>query len=1698
MMSFSLVKSATTGADYYSGKDNYYVLGSLKTRWEGKGAQALCLTGPVDNAQLTRILHGQLPDGSSLSRVSGGRETHRPGYDLTFSAPKSVSVMALVAGDRRLLTAHDTAVSAALREAETLACARVTHNGMTSIKRTGNFMAAVFTHDTSRDLDPQLHSHAVIANATRTEQGWRALASDRHTRSGFSEAVLANQLALGNIYLRTLRQEVEALGYTTRHAGRNGLWEMTDVPVDPFAQRRQAIEKAVGPEASPKSRAVAALDTRRAKAAVDPLTLLADWTLRLKEAGFSPRAYRQAADMRAQEEKDKPAIPAPAFCAAAREAVNRAISVLSDNAVRFTYSDLLAKSATQLEAAPGIFDAVRTGIEEAIKQDQLIPLDKEKGVFTSGIHLLNELSARSLVQDIGQEGPAAIREKEAIRYTQPWSDAVTVMRQDRPRLAIVECRGGADVTLSRLREVAAMAQDMGRPVTVLAADRRSEKWLSEKGMGEVAVLSGRDLLTQQNAMPEQSTVIVEQAESLSLSQTLTLLNTAQRQSMQVIFMNTGRRQGTGCALDILKDAGMSRYRMKDGSQAQISLICEPDKRARFARLAEEYVRRTEAGEEITAQISGPREQKALTAAIRGAMTDRGLLGEAHTLEALTPVWLTAKTRCLRDNYREGMVMEQWGAEAKRMTRWVVRRVGEQTHTLTLDHAEGARQTLKIREIDASWNLYRKEFLSVAPGDRLKVTAREARGQLTGGDQVQVVAVTKETLTVRAGEKTITLDASQALKLGHDYVHAPGSSVSATAHVLAMASRASLSCEGMNQLTRSGKSVSLYTALEEARARSLLRESLQPCTPLAEVGQHAGVADPQLAIKARQKTLNTPVQSAVRQGAAVAESAHRSGITFSSIQLLEAAWSAADGVSPDALRQEIQRQVRTGELLYLDVAPGAGISMMVRRSSYEMERSIVRHIAEGKGAVRPLMDRVPEKVMAGLTLGQRAASALILQSPDRFIAIQGYAGVGKTTQMRAVLNALNTLPEATRPEVIGLGPTHRAVHEMQAAGVKAQTLASFLADERQRGQGGDGNRYAGRLFLVDESSMTGNRDMAELYRIIAAGGGRAVMSGDSAQLKSPEPGIPFTMQQRRSAVDIAVMKDIVRQTSALKPVIYSMIEGAYRRALDQAEQITPDQVPRRPDAWVPAASVVEFPAKGPSETAASLTQRKVPLDVTDAMALDYAGRTPEAQHHTLVITQTNQDRDVVNAKIHDLRHAAGDTGLEEYHISALSRVNTQQTALRIPETWTQYTGRQAFMDDAFWLIRDTHLSQGIVTLEGVNGEVRLLSVRENSAKDISIWENKTIVVSQGDRLRFAATDTERGYVANSTWTLERVDAQSRLHLCSGDATRVLDPVHDLYDRRIDLAYAVTTHGSQGASERFSISLQGVTGRRGSLASQENSYVQLSRAKEHAQVYTDDREAWSQRMARAADRLSAHDVLEADADRHIQTGVTLYKRATPAADNGLGRRILSDAGIKGEFMGRIIGGFARYPVPQVALPLFDVNGKAAGAVISDIRQTAGQYSAGGTLRRAGNESGSFAGFQRSRDGCAVIADSWAEAEKVARENPMTGVLLRLSGTGQPWNIKRILGGEPQPVPRAEKTKPEHLIFSEKLHHQAELKRQAEEHKARQAMVTVGSKMSFAIRDNKRDQAAIEKIAHRNHSGEHLPCIDREIIRDRSYEK
>lgn len=119
--------------------------------------------------------------------MQDGSNKHRPGYDLTFSAPKSVSVMAMLGGDKRLIDAHNQAVDFAVRQVEALASTRVMTDGQSETVLTGNLVMALFNHDTSRDQEPQLHTHAVVANVTQHNGEWKTLSSDKVGNAGFQQ-----------------------------------------------------------------------------------------------------------------------------------------------------------------------------------------------------------------------------------------------------------------------------------------------------------------------------------------------------------------------------------------------------------------------------------------------------------------------------------------------------------------------------------------------------------------------------------------------------------------------------------------------------------------------------------------------------------------------------------------------------------------------------------------------------------------------------------------------------------------------------------------------------------------------------------------------------------------------------------------------------------------------------------------------------------------------------------------------------------------------------------------------------------------------------------------------------------------------------------------------------------------------------------------------------------------------------------------------------------------------------------------------------------------------------------------------------------------------------------------------------------------------------------------------------------------------
>lgn len=1634
MMSFSQVKSAGGAKNYYTDKDNYYVLGSMEDHWFGKGAEALGLTGAVEKETFTRVLEGKLPEGSDLTHMSGDQNKHRPGYDLTFSAPKSVSMMALIGGDKRLIDAHNSAVAVAMKEVEALASVRSMKEGKSQTVLTGNLVVAMFNHDTSRDLDPQMHTHAVVANVTKHEDKWQALSSDTVGKTGFSETVLANQIALSQIYRHALKPQVEAMGYEVEDVGKHGMWEMKGVPTEVFSKRHQAIDDAVGPDASHKSRAIAALDTRKAKVAADPAALVVDWREQTKAAGFDIDAYRHAAGLRTQRTPEPPT-QAGETRVEASEAVGKAISLLSDRQVQFTWSELLAKTVSQLPAEPGVFDVAKDGLESAIEKQQLIPLDREKGIFTSDIHLLDELSITSLSQEIARHGKVSIDPSKSVPRAAPFSDAVSVLAQDKPGIAVMSGIGGAAVQRHRVADVAAMAREQGREVNILASDNHSRKYLAaDDRLGE-AVLAGKAALQSGLAFTPNSTLIVDQAEKYTLKDMVSLLDGALRNNVQLVMMDTQQRKGTGNALSVLQEAGINRYQFQGGQQVNVTVASEPDKVQRFERLAREYASAIGEGVDSVAQVNGVRDQRILNDQVRDALKQKGILDIAETqVHVLSPVWLDSKTRTSRDSYREGMVMEQYDSEKKTRERYVIDRVTPRSNSLTLANREGETQVVRLSQLDSRWSLFNAGRLPVAEGERLRVLGRENGGQVKGGDMLQIQRVANGALEAKKvvngnrldSEKALSLPLGTspftALKLAHGYVESLGGSVSDNTAVFAATAARELNTDTLNRMARSGPVLSLYSAIDNAKTTEKLARHPHYRVVSDQVKSIAGVESLPTAMEQLRDNLHTPAQQAIHLAIPTLEG---NQLAFTQTKLLGAALGFAEnGTELSDIKREITHQIKRGELINIEAVAGFGVDLLVSRQSFETEKSIIRHIAEGKDALAPLIPpsarsaslETPE----GLTEGQQRATHLILTSTDRFVAIQGYAGVGKTTQFRAVLGALNQLPKEQQPQVVGLAPTHRAVHEMQAAGVEAKTLASFLHEESQKAATGERLDYRNTLFVVDEGSMIGNSDMAKAYSLIAAGQGRAVISGDEAQLQPISPGQPFKLQQGRSPIDVAVMKDIVRQTPQLRDAIYNIIDRDIPAALAVVESVPPQSVPRREGAWVPDSSVYEWNAKqadiagtqsesDPQPLPLMGSEPKEPVTIHDAIVNDYLGRTAAARANTLIITSLNSDRHAVNSKIHEERSARGELGDVSANLTVLATANITEGELRKIATWENHTHATALLDNTYYRIAGVDRDNHIVSLADAAGNARLLSPREAVREGVTLYVRESVDVSAGDKMRFTKTDVERGYIANSVWEVSKVEGDS-VTIKSGSETRTLQPTLKQEDRHIDLAYAITAHGAQGASEQFAIALQGVEGARKSLVNHASVYVPLSRAKQHVQVYTDDKAGWLQAIEKARERHSAHDILLAGQDKDSSVAHRLLDKARDFNDTALGRSLLKQNGLSGQTLAKYISPGKKYPQPHVALPAYDRNGKSAGAWLGALTRDSGEMQAlAQTGRVLGGNHAQFVALQASQNGETRMAENIASAIALAAAHPDSGVIFRLKGDGVPYNPGAMTGGK-----------------------------------------------------------------------------------------
>ena len=571
---------AAAARRYYEADD--YWSREAGGQWQGEAARALGLDGAVESNQFVTLLSGELPDGTVIGTTRHGIREHTPGFDLTMSAPKSVSTLALVGGDRRLIDAHARAVQVALDYTER-------HAGVTRIRdgeqidriATARIAAAQFLHVTARATEqgepaPQLHTHNVILNLTRADDGtWRSLdARDLYHL----------QKDIGAIYHQQLAAEVRQLGYTVTIAP-DTTFEIDGVPQDvlrAFSPRAAQIEAALGArgktraDASAAEKGMIALNTRAPKRAVDHTTLAAAWRAQADALGFDEAARRRMianAEARAaartgldHDQRTHAADRAVAFAAAKlserdatfsaakleREAGDAARGHAAHVDIRAAIDRVEQAQALVIRAAPRMAQgAVGYATREAIATERrMLSLEAEGRTRFTALH--------GRVQAAGIVTGAELRSAEhGHSWTQGQRDAARSLLMSTASVTALQGHAGTAKTSTVLATVADAARSQGLTIRALAPTATAAELLGRAVDAEPMTVAR---MLQGSGTEPNELWIVDEASMLSARDAAQVIARARDAEARLILVGDVRQLGSvgaGRAFAQLQENGMA-------------------------------------------------------------------------------------------------------------------------------------------------------------------------------------------------------------------------------------------------------------------------------------------------------------------------------------------------------------------------------------------------------------------------------------------------------------------------------------------------------------------------------------------------------------------------------------------------------------------------------------------------------------------------------------------------------------------------------------------------------------------------------------------------------------------------------------------------------------------------------------------------------------------------------------------------------------------------------------------------------------------------------------------------------------------------------------------------------------------------------------------------------------------------------------
>ncbi len=758
-----MIRNGRTYLSQHLRKNDYWAEGekAVLGEWIGQGVEALGLAGPVTEKPFELLRQNRHPlTGEPLTaRDNANRIAF---FDIQFSAPKDVSVLATVGGDSRIRDAFEESVKITLKEMERYAAVRERRGRAAASEEyrlTGNYVGALFFHDTSRDLDPQLHAHAVLANATWSAERkeWLALKQNEMMRaSPYLRQVLYRELAGRLRSLGYEPYEMNSTGFSVR--GVEHLRER-------FSKRARHIQQLAAEFALEHGR-------KATKREVEILTRESRQN-KLTEISTPDVRARQRAELNADETRRLDELVRATRGLAPRQQWSHGqTQLILEAAMRHVFERRsVVREGEVLSAALEFHpDFYRwKELREALEAHPDV-IRKHGEMTLSQIHREEHATLERIRN--GQNGEFRLGKAKDLSetLTPGQRSAATALLESRDFLSLlVGDAGTGKTTVLRAIEDAHRA-DGGRPFVALAPTTRARDALVASGF-ESADTVQRFLVSE--AMQQQAAervVLVDEAGLLSTQQLERLTKITSDVGARMLLVGDPKQHYSVQRGDALRNVIRSSYtpvvrlsevlRQRTKADREFSRLLAADEVIRafgyadargmiheegdddslFARAAQHYTDNRIRGIETLAVIPFWEEIDRFNAHVRPSLRAAGLLGEAEVeREAVQPLTWTEEQKLHWTQYHIGdrLLFARDSRSFKRGTAAEVLAILPDGLRVRGSNGQEAKVT---RQQHATFDVSRAQKLRVATGDRLLILARDDDAGLANGDFRDVARV----------------------------------------------------------------------------------------------------------------------------------------------------------------------------------------------------------------------------------------------------------------------------------------------------------------------------------------------------------------------------------------------------------------------------------------------------------------------------------------------------------------------------------------------------------------------------------------------------------------------------------------------------------------------------------------------------------------------------------------------------------------------------------------------------------------------------------------------------------------------------------------------------------------------------------------------------------------------------------------------